>query len=233
MGETGVISNFTGGTCINGYCGWYDNRIIFIFYGLAEAAGAVDHIDGRFAFPAAGAIVGRADGSAVCIAGVAVWDQLEDAEICSAGQHSGAGGADRLSQFLIPDRLLVTGLLAYIPLNLLCGVSLAYTLVQGLLGGCSVAVPLLLVVLVADAVMQQETMGGGDIKLFFLLGVYLGPLLTVFTLFAACVLGLAGQLAQQKLEPGKAFPFGPFIALAVWPVLLWGTSFAQWYLQLF
>lgn len=69
--------------------------------------------------------------------------------------------------FLIPDRLLVTGLLAYIPLNLLCGVSLAHTLVQGLLGGCSVAVPLLLVVLVADAVMQQETMGWRDIKLFF------------------------------------------------------------------
>lgn len=134
--------------------------------------------------------------------------------------------------FLIPDRLLVTGLLAYIPLNLLCGVSLDHTLVQGLLGGWSVAVPLLLVVLAADAVMQQETMGGGDIKLFFLLGVYLGPLLTVFTLFAACALGLAGQLAQQKLEPGKAFPFGPFIALAVWPVLLWGTSLAQWYLQL-
>ena len=74
-------------------------KLLTIALSMAEAAGAVDHIDGRFAFPAAGAIVGRADGSAVCIAGVAVWDQLEDAEICSAGQHSGAGGADRLSQF--------------------------------------------------------------------------------------------------------------------------------------
>lgn len=133
--------------------------------------------------------------------------------------------------WIIPDRLLVVGLVLYFPFCLLYEQPVWDWFLQGLWGGCSVAVPLLLFVLAADHLLQKETMGGGDIKLFFLLGVYLGPLQTVLTLYLSCLIGLFWQILQKRLEPGRPFPFGPSIALAVWVSLLWGPSFIQWYLQ--
>ncbi len=69
-------------------------------------------------------------------------------------------------------------------------------------------------------------MGGGDIKLFFLLGVYLGAKMAMLTLFVSCLVGLL----WQRREQGGAFPFGPSIGLAAWIVLLWGEKMMRWYL---
>lgn len=134
--------------------------------------------------------------------------------------------------WIIPDGLLVIGLLCYIPFGFLYEQSIWSWLIQGLLGGCSVAVPLFLFVGIADRVMQQETMGGGDLKLFFLLGVYLGPLQTVLALFLSCLIGLLAQLLQQQWHTGHPFPFVPSIAIAVWITVLWGEPLLRWYLRI-
>lgn len=132
--------------------------------------------------------------------------------------------------FLIPDGLLLWGLALYMPLALLEGQPWPALLWSGLLGGCSVALPLALFVLLADAAFRQETMGGGDLKLLFLLGVYLGPLETGLTLFAACVIGLFWQGLHRSLRRGQPFPFGPALAVAAWLVVLWGPQVSAWYL---
>lgn len=103
---------------------------------------------------------------------------------------------------------------------------------KALQGALAVSVPLLLIVLLADRVMGRETMGGGDIKLFAVLGLHFGPALTLLLLILACFAGLLPALTGRrgKEEP---FPFGPSIALAAWMVLLFGEGVLNWYLSLF
>ena len=133
--------------------------------------------------------------------------------------------------FLIPNSLLLLGLLLYVPLSLLAGQAMLDLLLQGVLNGCLAAAPLLVFILIADGLLQQETMGGGDIKLFFLLGVYMGPSWTFLTLFLSCLVGLLWQLWRQSLRRGAMLPFGPSIAVAAWLVLLWGERMMDWYWQ--
>lgn len=101
-----------------------------------------------------------------------------------------------------------------------------------LLGACSVSVPLLLLVLLMDRVLGKETMGGGDIKLFFVIGLYLSWPRMLLVLLVSCILGiLAGLLARRGTSEGGArpIPFGPSIAAASVLVLLWGQPLIDWY----
>lgn len=59
-------------------------------------------------------------------------------------------------------------------------------------------------------------LGGGDIKLFGVLGLYLGPIGVLQTLLWSCFLGsLIGSLLilTKKMERDQPFAFGPFIIL--------------------
>lgn len=104
---------------------------------------------------------------------------------------------------------------------------------DALLGAAAVSLPLLLFVLLADRVAGRETMGGGDIKLFAALGLHLGPALTLMALILSCFAGLLLGLLSGRGGKGRPFPFGPAIALASWPVLLFGPALLTWYLSLF
>lgn len=102
----------------------------------------------------------------------------------------------------------------------------------GALGAVCIGGGVLLVSLVADKVLGRESMGGGDIKLLALLGLYLGPDGGLFLLIAACVLGLL-LAAALHAGRGREFPFGPAIALAAWPAVLLAEPFLSWYFSLF
>ncbi|MEF3303761.1 prepilin peptidase [Paenibacillus sp. GYB003] len=76
------------------------------------------------------------------------------------------------------------------------------------------------------AVVSKGGMGGGDIKLFALIGLLLGLKLTLLALFAASLAGTlygVGMLLAGRLRRKQAVPFGPFIATAALPVYLWGS----------
>lgn len=71
-------------------------------------------------------------------------------------------------------------------------------------------------------------LGGGDIKLFGILGLILGPLGVLNNIFMSCMLGslIGGALIlTKKIDKNTPFAFGPFIILAAtiqifFPVLL-------------
>ena len=86
---------------------------------------------------------------------------------------------------------------------------------------------LLAVSLVLDRILGRESLGGGDIKLLTVTGLYLGPVGTLFTLMISCVLGLV--LRGAVSGRGKEFPFGPFIAAAAGAMLLFGGPLVRWY----
>lgn len=103
------------------------------------------------------------------------------------------------------------------------GLALLAALVYG--GG------LLLISLVMDKVMGRETLGGGDIKLFAVVGLYLGLVGTLFAVLLSSVLGLLLAMALRRGK-GKAFPFGPAIAASTALMLLFGGGLVDWYLGL-
>ena len=106
---------------------------------------------------------------------------------------------------------------------------------NGLWGGLLLGLPLLLFVLAADKLVGRETMGGGDIKLFAMLGLHFGPALGLLLLIGACVFGLLLALVAKRIgkSQGGAIPLGPAIGLSTWFVVIWGPAFVAWYLSLF
>lgn len=105
-------------------------------------------------------------------------------------------------------------------------------LLWGALGALCIGGGVLAVSLAADKVMGRETMGGGDVKLLALLGLYLGPDGGLLLLILACIAGLV-LAAILRAGRDRAFPFGPAIALAAWPAVLLAQPILEWYMSLF
>jgi len=62
----------------------------------------------------------------------------------------------------------------------------------------------------------QIGLGGGDIKLFGALGLYLGPIGILHNIFMSCMVGAVvsvALIASGTLKRDEAIPFGPFIIL--------------------
>ena len=104
-------------------------------------------------------------------------------------------------------------------------------LVDGLLGGVGVGGGLLLLSLYMDKRMKRETLGGGDVKLLFLTGLFFGWKGNLLCLVLACVVGIVWGLAGKRR--GEAIPWGPSIAIGAWITALAGQPFINWYLGFF
>jgi len=87
------------------------------------------------------------------------------------------------------------------------------------------------------AIVQRRGMGMGDVKLAFVLGVYLGRAV-VPAIFVALIAGaLVGALiiARMGVEKGRkaGIPFGPWLSLGGVVGLLAGDAIVDWYLDNF
>lgn len=132
---------------------------------------------------------------------------------------------------LLPDKLLAAAMINRLVFLFLLREPLEEALPRMALGALSVSVPLLALSLVMDWLLDKETMGGGDIKLLFVLGLYLSWMEMLLLLVCACVLALLWALATRKTSGGE-IPFGPFLAAAWLLVTLFGGPLVQWYLNL-
>ncbi|EGQ8301315.1 prepilin peptidase [Vibrio parahaemolyticus] len=78
----------------------------------------------------------------------------------------------------------------------------------------------------------KEGMGYGDFKLLAALGAWLGwqslPMIILLSSVVGVIFGLV-QLRLQKQGIEKAFPFGPYLAIAGWVSLIWGDQILSWY----
>lgn len=130
----------------------------------------------------------------------------------------------------IPDGLLIAGV-AVFAVSIVFHANPLDGLKSGLIGGLVLGGALLIISLVMDKVLGRESMGGGDIKLFALLGLFTGLGVGIFLVILSCFAGLIFSVLSKS--NGKPFPFGPAIALAAWPALLVGPWIVNWYLGLF
>lgn len=91
------------------------------------------------------------------------------------------------------------------------------------------------VAIVGAKLLKREALGGGDVKLFALVGLAAGLELSLLTLMIASVLGLLYVLVMSAVHRERLkryFAFGPFIALGCVICLLWGERWLSWYYSL-
>lgn len=130
-----------------------------------------------------------------------------------------------LAYMLIPDKVLIF----FLPLLAIGRVLSPLTPWWDSLVGAVVGFGILYII----AVLSNGGMGGGDIKLFFLIGLVLGTIDTLLTLFLAAVIGMiVGITVLSKNKQGRKtpIPFGPSIALAAVIVYFYGDLLINWYL---
>jgi len=74
----------------------------------------------------------------------------------------------------------------------------------------------------------QIGLGGGDIKLFGILGLFLGPVGILYNLFLSCFLGAIIALVQisiGRMKKSQPMPFGPFIILVAMAQIYFPEAF--------
>ncbi|WP_261133095.1 A24 family peptidase [Bacillus sp. Marseille-Q3570] len=84
------------------------------------------------------------------------------------------------------------------------------------------------------AVISKGGMGGGDIKLFALLGLMFGWKGILLVLFLASLIGSIVGISlfvMKKVKRKQHVPFGPFIVVAAIVTLFWGEPILRWYLS--
>lgn len=69
--------------------------------------------------------------------------------------------------------------------------------------------------LLGDFLFKKESLGGADIKLMFVSGMALGPLLGVVVIFISSVVALPVSILLYTVNKEKLIPFGPFIVFAI------------------
>lgn len=81
----------------------------------------------------------------------------------------------------------------------------------------------------------KEGMGFGDFKLFALLGAWLGwqrlPLIILIAAASGAIIGTA-LIVTRRSQRGTPIPFGPYLVIAGWIALVWGTPITRAYFNL-
>lgn len=136
-----------------------------------------------------------------------------------------------LESYEIPNGCLLISIIAWAVAVPFMGMSIKTVLIH-VVTGIAYGAIMLGFTLLFDKILGKETMGGGDIKLFAVTGLYLGVVASLFSLFISCILGLLVGAVRKKQEKGAMIPFGPSIALASYGMLLYGDGLVNWYLGL-
>jgi leader peptidase (prepilin peptidase)/N-methyltransferase len=77
---------------------------------------------------------------------------------------------------------------------------------------------------------KKEALGGGDIKLYFLIGLFLGIELVMLSLMFAAIIGIIFSIVKRK-KTGY-LPFVPFIFAGTVITYFVGEAFLDWYVGL-
>lgn len=123
---------------------------------------------------------------------------------------------------IIPDSILIFfGIALVIEIFLKSGF---HRLVIQLLYGIVAFGIMFSIKLLGDFLFKKESMGGGDIKLMFLIGLVLGWQSATLTVFFASFIALPPALFLYQKQENHEIPFGPFLSIAAMIILLSGVD---------
>lgn len=129
-----------------------------------------------------------------------------------------------ISYMIIPDKVL----LFFTALFLVEIVILHQSMIEPLLGSSFG-----FILLYTIGFLSRGGIGGGDIKLYAVIGMVLGWKLVLVSFFIATIFGsIVGFIGILigKVKRGKPFPFGPAIVIGSLIAYFWGDNLISWYI---
>lgn len=127
-----------------------------------------------------------------------------------------------LKIMIIPDQFIIYLIISSLPFLIITGNFI------NILAGVGLGLFFYLI-----AVLSKGGMGGGDVKLAFVMGIYLGigpGILSVFLAFlVGGITGVALLLGGENRK--RPLPFAPYLVLGTVVAYLWGDQIINWYLR--
>ncbi len=133
-----------------------------------------------------------------------------------------------LTYMIIPNKVLIFFLPLFIIVRILHPLDPWWS---SLLGAGVIFLLLVIIILIS-----KGGMGGGDLKLFALLGFVLGIKQVLFAFLMSCLLGaIIGVflMALGKTKRKQPMAFGPYIVIATLFTYYFGDGVIDWYLSIF
>lgn len=117
-----------------------------------------------------------------------------------------------ISYYIIPDEVLIF-FTAYFLIILTLSNGVMATLVH-ILSGFIMFCIMYTIMLLGNFLFKKESLGGGDIKLMFVIGLVLSPLPSLFVIFFSSLIALPISFIILLRKKTRLIPFGPFLIIA-------------------
>ena len=130
-----------------------------------------------------------------------------------------------IEYMIILDEVLIFSVFSIIILEII-DVGL-YDASLKVLAGIGAFGTMLVIKKLGDVVFKQESLGGGDIKLMFLIGLVIGYPMSVCNIFLATFIAFPVALFLLISKKDNIIPFGPFLSMAAIILYIWGLTFTD------
>ena len=130
-----------------------------------------------------------------------------------------------IEYMIILDEVLIFAVLAIIIVDLIdVGI---YDTSLKIVAGAGSFITMYLVKKLGDLMFKQESLGGGDIKLMFLVGLVIGYPMAVCNIFFATFIAFPIALFLLITKKNNIIPFGPFLSMSAIILYIWGLTFTD------
>ena len=130
-----------------------------------------------------------------------------------------------IEYMIILDEVLIVAIASIILLYII-DIGLYETSIK-ILCGAGAFITMLLVKKAGDTMFKQESLGGGDIKLMFLIGLVIGYEMSICNIFFATFIAFPIALFLLISKKDNIIPFGPFLSMAAILLYIWGINFTD------
>lgn len=117
-----------------------------------------------------------------------------------------------LNYLIIPDEILIFFILYFIIIQFF-SVGAVQTVIH-ILTGAFLFLLMYFIMWLGEKILKKESLGGGDVKMMFIFGLVLDPLLGTIAIFLGSVFALPMSLFLLYKNNEKVIPFGPFLLIA-------------------
>ena len=123
-----------------------------------------------------------------------------------------------IREYIIPDEVLIIGSILVIITNIIktivLNTSILTTIIYPVLHGLASFAFLYLLKIIGDFIFKQESLGGGDIKLLFFIGLCIGFDMSIVSIFLAAFIALPLSIFNLLKKDSNILPFGPYLAIS-------------------
>ena len=130
-----------------------------------------------------------------------------------------------IEYMIILDEVLIFAVFGIIIIDIV-DVGLYETSLRVLAGLGSFAT-MYLVKKIGDIMFKQESLGGGDIKLMFLIELVIGYPMAICNIFFATFIAFPIALSLLIFKKDNIIPFGPFLSMSGIILYIWGLTFSD------